>query len=451
VKRTYAWTLVGALSAAVAGLWLFSFFPLFGALSYLFLPSAIVLLFAVAVGAIAVTVRPTMRVYLWAALGALGLLTLCGAYLRYDGDRLGSAGVHHEMTIERPIVASLREPVFLDSKNEIVYDRAMFDTVHPWCREGCVLYERLDWYRLPTFEQPKDILQDVGVKPVGAGEARIKVVITSSERGNRTDIAAQVMDDDVAVARLHAVVPSLDRRPDSPVPVWPRFALENNPIVLALMPARKYVDRHFLKSFLSSAIVLETAEVVPVFNIVAAEIVSEPLSPPLAVDRSDPTYLQWWFMSSDERCDGVISVEQRPGVADKYVTFASSTAQPPQLRLGSETLICAGDAVYVHRFGRVPRNVLDFSRYSLTGKYTADLRIRLPDHAVTTFIAFEPRSVSERDRKLSFTVRNVRFQWAQDEAGKPVRRPDGGALEHAIIDRRGEYEAPLPAESLALH
>lgn len=129
--RSHAWMLVGAFSAAVAGLWLFSFLPLFGAVSYLLLPSAILLLCAGTVGALAVTVVATKRVYLWAALGALGLLTLCGAYLRYDGDRSGSAGVHQETMIERPIVAHLREPVVLESQNEIAYDRAMFEAVHP--------------------------------------------------------------------------------------------------------------------------------------------------------------------------------------------------------------------------------------------------------------------------------------------------------------------------------
>lgn len=437
---------VGFLGATVAGLRLFSFVPLFGGLSFLALPSAIILLLATVAGAIAVFVaQVTARTYSAVTVGVLALLTVYGMYLRYEGDRVGSVGVYHESRIEHPVAARLREPVFLDSANYIGYDRTMFDTVQPWCRVPCVVFERLDWYRRYTSEAPQHVLEDIGVKPINADEARIKVIIKNAEHEDRVEIDAKVIDGNTATAQLTARVPSTRRHSHSPFPMWIHYALENNPIVLAVMPARRYMEQGLLKSFFASAIVLHKEKAAPVFDIVATEVASEVLSPPLQVDRSDPNYLKWWFRSSDERCKGVVTTEQRRGIAEKYVTFEKRAASAPHLRLiGSEYLICAGDAVYVHRYGKVPTNILDFSRYNLNGEHTADLHIRFPTQAVTTFIAFGTESVSEREGRMGLTVRNVRFKWAED----PIRKTNGEMLEYAIIDRVGEYQAVLPALSM---
>lgn len=449
MTRKNAWIVAVFLGIAVFAFWLFSFFPLFGALSFLVLPTLIVVSLAAGIGAFtSLVVRVEGRTYFLVVIGAFVLLTIAGAYLRQQGDSSGSAGVSHASNITRPVVARLREPVRLDSDGYVGYDRAMFDSVQPWCRDPCVIFERVDWYRRHVFEVPKDLLEDIGVKPLESGDARITVRIEEIERQSRIEIVATVVEAGTTTASWQGSLPASDRKVSSALPLWLHYALENNPLAAALTPKRRYLDQKLLETFLRSAIVLNAPSAAPVVEIEATELTSQVLSPALKVDRSDPEYIKWWFTDADQRCEGVVSTERRAGIAGKYVAFAASDAAAPQLRIGNESLICAGDAVYVHRYGRVPIDVLDFSRYSLSGEHTADLRIRVPKHAVTTFIAFDMQSVSERAGKVTFVVRNVRFKWAKDVPGMPLRKPSGEMFEYAIIDRQGEYAAVLPAHAL---
>jgi len=344
---------------------------------------------------------------------------------------------------------NLREDVLLDSKPTILYDLALFESVQPWCRESCVVFERLDLHQRIVFEEPKALLEDIGVEPITEGAARVEVRMKNIDRGNRSEILAEVFESGVITARLHAVVPAAKRQSPSRLPKWMRFALEHNPLVKRLAPDRKFLERGMLKSFLNAAIRAKEPAGAAVFEPIVAQVFAKTLSPPLTVDRSDPKFLKWWYLYEDPRCKGVISREHRPGIAESYVTFAASGKAAPQLRVRNETVVCAGDAVYLHRFGRVRPDVLDLSRYSLAGEHTAELRIRMPADAVTTFIGAELATLVESGGKIHFTVRNIRFERARDEGGKRIRKPDGQTLEHAIIDRIGEYEVALPAVLLA--
>jgi hypothetical protein len=449
LKQRGYWTYVIALAAAIVVLWPFRMFPILGGLYYLFLPTLVLVLVAVTAGAIAVSFwRGTFKTFIGIVAAVLALLTIWGLYLRNEGERLGGADVRLESAVERPVSAGLREAVLLDSETSIFYDRALFETVQPWCRESCVVFERIDTYRRVVFEEPKTLLEDIGVKPVKEGAARIEVRINTIDRGNRSEITAEVFESGTRTARLHAVVPAARRGWHSKLPKWAIFSLENNPLVKRLAPARKFLDRGMLESFLKSAIKLGEAPGAPVFELAVTVISSRSLTPKVMVDRSDPKFLTWWHLYEDPRCKGVISREHRPGIAESYVTFIASRKPAPQLLVRSETVVCAGDSVYL-RVGGVLRNVLGLSRYSLAGEHTADLRIRMPDDAVTTFIGAELATLVETGGKIRFTVRNIRFESAEDAAGKPIRNADGETFEHAIIDRIGEYEVTLPSAALA--
>ena len=446
MEKRKAWAIFACLVAFVLAWWLFRYFPLFGALAFVVLPSAILVMLATGVGAIVSLVQP-MRMKRWYAVVAttLVLLTLAGVQLRRQSDAAGHDNVHQQATVSRPVVARLREPFRLDGDAEISYDRALFDAKWPWCRESCIVMERLDWHRRPMHESPSRVLEDIGLKPGDSGEPRIRVTFATTERGGRKQVVASVRDGSEVTARWTASLPALDRKPVARLPSWLSFALEENPAVRLLMPPRRYLDRALIRSFLTSAIVLERPVAAPVFDVEAVTTSSEALAPALVVDRQDPRYLRWWYMERDERCDGVVAIEQRQGVADAYLSFAAAGTTAPKVRIETEAVICAGDAVYVQRYGRLPPRTMRFSRYDLAGEHTADLSIRLPAEAVTTdIIAHEQREMTEREGRLRFVVRNVRFEWAKDARNKPVRRPSGQSLEHAIIDRRGVYEATLP-------
>lgn len=451
MERRKAWTIFACLVAAVLACRVFGYVPLFGALAFVVLPSSTLVMLATGVGAVASLVRP-MRLKTWYAVvvTALVLLTLAGAHLRRQSDAAGHANVHHQATVTRPVVARLREPFRLDGDAEISYDRALFDAMRPWCRESCIVMERLDWHRRPLHESRSRVLEDIGLKPDSTGEPRIRVTFTTAERGNRKQVVASVSDGGQVTARWTASLPALDRKPVARLPAWLSFALEENPVLKLVMPSRRYLERDLIRSFLTSAVVLERPVAAPVFALDATTVSSEALVPVLVVDRQDPRYLRWWYMESDRRCDGVVSVEQREGIGEAYLSFPASGSTAPKVRITAmQPVICAGDAVYVQRYGRMPPHTMKLSRYDLTGEHTADLSIRLPAGSVTKgIVAHEQSEMTEREGRLRFVVRNVRFEWAKDANKQPVRKPSGEPLEHAIIDRQGVYEVTLPQEAV---
>ena len=445
----HAWTAFAVMVAVVLAMLASGGIPVVGIISYALLPTAITLMVALAAGAIASLGR-RRAVYYGAVLGTLALLTAAGVYLRHRAEVSGSANVHQRAEVTRVVSAGLREPVALDAKELLRYDEALFDAVAPACKDAhCFVIDRLKPKRLRVEELPARVLEGMGLKPVSSSEqARLSVRVTQASLGDRLQVRADVRESGAVTATWDASLPAYDRPGTSPLSSWLHFWLEENPLVALLKP-RPRLGGHALGTFLRSAIrAKQPSGSAPRVEIDATELHSQVLAPPLQVDRKDPRYIGWWWADRDRRCEGVLSVEGRQGVADYYVTFLAAPQSGAQLRIGTESLICAGDAVYVHRYGRTKPDVLDLARYSLTGQHTADLRVRVPAHAFDAFIAFEQGAMTERAGMLEFDVRHVRFEWAKDAAGKPVRNAEG-AVENAIISRVGRYAAALPAAVVA--
>jgi hypothetical protein len=453
MRRLGPWLLVALAAVVVACLYFWSFVPLFGTVSYIFLPTAILVLASFAVGALVVSVRRVgVGAYWGATLAAFALLTTWGLQLRLTGDRTGAAGVRHETTVDRPVTARLGEPLLLDAARAVYYDRALFDTMLPACAGDCIALVGMEWYRLRTSEEPRAILARMGLQPAAEGDARIAVTVRHTERAGRVEIDAQVADRGNVTARFAAVVPHSERQVESWLPGWPRYALENNPILVAALPKRKLLERDLLKTFLAAAIVLEERPDAPEFDVTATQTSIRELSPPLEVSMSNPD--RFWWKSPSEGCEGTVSVD-RPPNGWELLTFAASSAPAPQARLaGNEMLMCAGEAVYVNTYEHVPPPVLHFARYDLEGRKTAILRVRLAYDIVTTytFIAFDPRSLSERDGKLRFVARRLTSKESADalattQTTPPAAPRAGGKI--ALVDREAEYEVALPAEILS--
>ncbi|HVJ38196.1 MAG TPA: hypothetical protein VM687_10410 [Stenotrophomonas sp.] len=416
-----------------------------GIFFYMFLPTAGTVMVVLGVGAIASLAE--RRSLYYGAMGAtLIVLTLAGLYLRQQAETSGKANVHQRASITRVVTAALREPVALASDDAVEYDAALYDAVDARCGDPhCFSISGLAQKGSPAAERPNGILEVMGLKPVPADAgARLAVRVTQADVGNRKAVHAEVIESGAVTANWDASLPARDRKVVDRLPAWVHYWLEENPLVAMLKP-RPLGNERMLATFLRSAIQVPHAGSAPMVAIDAAPLYSRAIVPPLKVDRSDLTYAKWWVGLGDSRCDGVISVEERPQIADGYVTFLKNPELGPQLRVSSESLICAGDAVYVQRYGRTPSDVLDMARYSLSGEHTADLRIRVPTQAFNEFIAFDQRTVTERDGKLEFDVRSVRFQWARDATGKPTRNAQGETIEYAIISREGRYVAALPA------
>lgn len=441
----HAWTAFVVMVVAVVLMSLCAPIPIVGIFCYALLPAAGTVMVALGIGAIA-SRGQRRAVYYGAVIGTLALLTAAGLYLRQRAEVSGKADVHQRAKVARVVTAGLREPVSLEAERMLRYDQALFDAVAPACKDAhCFVIAGLRPKRIRVEEFPSEVLEGMGLKPAPPSEeARLSVRVTQASRGDRLQVRAEVIESGTPTATWDASLPAYDRPGDSTLPPWVHFWLEENPLVAMLKP-RPRLGSHALGAFLRSAIrAAQPAGSAPRFEIDAIELHSQALAPPLTVDRKDPRYIGWWWADRDPRCEGVLSVEGRPGFADYYVTFLAAPQSGPQLRIGTESLICAGDAVYVHRYGRTKPDVLDLARYSLTGQHTADLRVRVPAQAFDTFIAFDKGAMTERDGTLGFDVRRVRFEWAKDAAGKPVRDADG-SVENAIISRVGRYSATVPA------
>lgn len=295
-------------------------------------------------------------------------------------------------------------------------------------------------------EEPGRLLEGIGVQPRPLGEdTRVHVRIRQERQGGRVDIIAEVTEAGARTATWHARLPVTEREASPMLSPWMDYLLQQNPLVAMLKP-RPQLGKHLLGDFLRSAIVTKRSPAAPSSLVEAREVESRVIAPPLRVDRDDPRYRIWWYRNSDTRCEGVVSVEKRPGVADAYVTFVAAPEAGPQLRLGSEALICAGDAVYTQRYGRTPVDVLDMTRYTLDGRHAANLKIHVPRRAFGEFIAFDTQSVVEHAGTLEFEVRDVGFEWALDEQGHDVRREDGTPLQYAVIRRQGRYAVSVPKD-----
>lgn len=424
--------------------------PLLGIFSFALLPTAMTLLVMVAVGAIAVSLGGRRRiVYYPAVLGALLVTTAAGLLLRHQARVSGAADVHQRTSVTRVVSASLREPVVLAPGLPLSYDASLFDTVTPHCRDPhCFSMSGLVPDRRHVTEAPAEVLERMGLKPVAPPEtARLAVALTQSRAGGRIVVQAAVVESGVTTATWEASLPDPARRPELPRSGWARFWLEHNPLVAAISP-RPYLPKDQLAAFLRSAIQLSHAGVAPTIALQARELHAQALTPPLRVDRQDPRYIGWWWRARDSRCADVLSVEEPPGQADRYLTFLAAGDKGPQLRVRLETVICAGDAVYLQRYGRTSPGVLDLTRYSLAGQPTAQLHVSVPPGAFHEFIAFDQETVTEHDGTLAFDVRAVRFEWARDAQGKPIRNAANEGLQYAIISREGRYAVTLPASAL---
>lgn len=419
-----------------------------GLFSYAFLPTAFLLMVMAGAGALA-SLSGRRAAYYGAMLGALILMTGAGLYLRHRAEVSGKADVYQRSQVDHVVSARLREPVALLPDAAITYDTTLYDAITPGCGDShCFTTVPLKPERDPATELPATALERMGLQPVAtADDQRLVVRLTQVGQGARIRIHAELSADGATTATWDASLPATERPSHLLVSAWLHYLLEENPLVAMLMPRPELGDDLFAR-FLRSAIRVPRAGAAPVFTLDTRELQTQSLTPPLRVDRADPRYLGWWVGDRDARCEGVLSVKSRPGVAEYYVTFLSSPLPAPQLRISTETLICAGDAVYVQRYGRAPPHELDMARYSLTGKHTADLRIRVPPRAFHDFIAYDRATVIEQAGVLEFDVRDVRFEWAKDNQGKPVRNARGEVLEYAIISRAGRYAATLPAAAL---
>ncbi len=438
--------LFGGLALLVLGL-----IPLFGMMAFLFWPSLIVaLLSIVPASLVACSKRLTFASYLLTALIAFGTLTLAGLFLRQQSAERGSHGVHEQATIHRQLQARLREPVLLDSRNEIRYDRALFESTGPWCRDPCIIVERIDWYRRIEWETPKEILEQLGVKTGAFQDARITVVIKIEDLANRTRIDIDVRESGNTTATLRAVVPSPKRELSSPVPRWLHFALEENPLVRALSPPRKYVEYAFIKRFLEASLSMEPERPRQLFELQARVISHRTFNPPKRIDDTDPSIIARGHQQNDPRCEGVLSIEQRPGISDYYVTFIHSDLPAPQMRfIDGISPVCTGNAVY-RRIPNLPKGArrtrpdVIFERYDLSGRYTGDLYIPLPKESTGEHTWVAPASIIDVDGRIRFLISKMRHELATEPNGTPLLKSDGRMIQYAVLEGETEFEATLP-------
>lgn len=431
------------LILAVIALRLLRPVPILGVFADALLPTAFVAMLAAIAGSLAM-LSGRRGAYWIAALATVTLLTWAGVFLRIQAEASGRAGVFMRSDVSRVVQARLREPVALASDASIRYDEAPYDAFVATCESYCMMSGGLKLDASLAVEVPARLLEDIGVKPQPPEqESRVRVRIQQVPQGDRVDIIAEVTDAGTRTATWHARLPLPGRAAKPLLSPWMDYLLQQNPLAAMLKPRPRLGDQ-LLGNFLRSAIRTKRASPAADISLQAREVEHQVLTPPLRVDRMDPRYRGQWYRSRDTRCDGVVSVEVRPGVADAYVTFLALPEAGPQLRLRNEQLICAGDAVYVQRYRRTPSDILNLVRYTLDGQHAANLHIRIPRQAFSDFIAFDLQSVVEQAGTLEFDVRHVAFEWARDTQGHQIKREDGTSLQYAIVSREGHYAVSVP-------